>query len=30
MIEKDDWRLAVGPMSGREEEFKNILKAKAR
>ena len=24
MIEKDDWRLAVGPISGQEEKFKNI------
>jgi hypothetical protein len=24
MIEKDDWRLTAGPISGREEELKNI------
>ena len=24
MIEKDDWRLVAGPVSGREEELKDI------
>lgn len=24
MIEKDDWRLTTGPISGREEELKDI------
>lgn len=25
MVEKDDWRLAVGAVRGREEKLKNIL-----